>query len=206
MTAVLCVVHDRHVHGKPFTLWSACELRPAAKSLFNGHIYRILLLIDECSCSVYVEIAPSGLVKSHHHTALTAHFQLNKRTKKKKIYILRQPPSLILSIAQLHYPWGGIGQGTESMGGTFPCHSPPLGGSVLLEEPTSGIRKGLRRGGRIRNDLSGHGRPALAADRWSETSHFWNESLSAADLEWGIQDLNSCYNAHQQCINSYGST
>lgn len=52
-------------------------------------------------------------------------------------------------------------------------------GICFVREPTAGIQ-GTSRGGRIRSDLSGHRRPVLCVDRWSETSHFWNEG----DLEW----------------------
>lgn len=93
MTAVPCAGRDGRVHGKPFHVASPGR-QPSPP--FKGHIYRILLLIDECSCSVCVEIAPSGLVKSHHRrAALTGHFQHNKKNKKIIYYV--SPRSTLLS-------------------------------------------------------------------------------------------------------------
>lgn len=113
--------------------------------------------------------------------------------------------SMILSIACLHYPWGGISPGTESMGGTFLCHIPSLGGSVWLEDRRLGSRsKGAAE--ELGNDLSAHGRPVLCANRWSETSDFWNKISSGADDGHGTRDLKSRFNAYQQCINSDGSS
>lgn len=173
---------------------------PAASQVsFNSHIYCILPP-NRCSgFLLYIEAAPSGLVNQR--AAHTERFKLNKRAE-----ISWKPPlSLIPSLAQLFSPWGSISSGPESMRGTFLCHIPSLEGSVSLEERRLGYRTQRREGG-IRNDLSGHGRPVLWADRWSETSHFINEGISSATAEErSTRHLKSCFNAHQQCIYSCGA-
>lgn len=128
ITVMHCLVHIRRVHGKAFTLWSACKRRLAAKS----HLTAIFTAF----CCQLTTVAAWFMLKLLHQdylsliTALLLQNNLNTIKEKN----ITSSSSLILSIAQLNYPWGGIGQGHESAGGTFLCHIPSLEGSVSLED------------------------------------------------------------------------
>lgn len=169
---------------------------------FNSHIYRILLPTDYCSCLVHGENAPLGLAKSL-IPALPSQRISKKQWKRKNI---TSTPSLILSIAQLHYPWGSIGQGTDSMGCTFLCHIPSLGGSISLQDWRLGSRTWGEAGGLGMICLVTGGQYFVLTDGRRHLISEMREITSGTDEEHSIQDSKDWSNAHQQCINSYGST
>lgn len=138
---------------------------------FNSHIYSILLPTDKCSCLVYVEIAPLGLAKSLIPALPSQKISKEQWKRKKKYYVNTildsKYSSAALSLRQ-HWPGNRLNRRHFSLPYSF------IRGIYFVTGLTAGIQN-PRRGGRIRNDLSGHGRPVLCVDRWSETSHFWNE-------------------------------
>lgn len=167
ITVMQCLVHDRHVHGKIFTLWSACQLKLAAKShltaIFTACCYQLTTVAAWWNRSSRIS------KKSHPRSALTEDFK--KTMKDKKYYVNTildsKYSSAALSLRQ-HWP------GNRLNGRLFSLPYSFIRGIYFVTGLTAGIQN-PRRGRRIRNDLSGHGRPVLCVDRWSETSHFWNE-------------------------------